>query len=149
MKANEGVQDIRAIKFIGELSGVKTYSPYVHTFSLGFCPLLCCTAADDSSVFSDLKAAFVRVPPTATASDLTGTTFIHVFEDEKFPHGNDNNAALVHIIAPRGDSYPTPETFLSAVQLAATTLMNALCDFNGYARRHSGTPRLRKLVVAR
>lgn len=80
---------------------------------------------------------------------MTGSTFIHIFEDGKCPHKNDNNAAVAHMIAPQGSDYATAEAFLDAVELSAMNLMTTLCDYNGYTRRHSGAPRLRKLSVAR
>lgn len=88
---------------------------------------------------------------------------LHLILNAPFILLSENNAAVVHVIAPRGNLYSTAEDFLDAVEHTAANvglycsfkygvillvwfqLMTALCDYNGYSRRsHNGSLRLRK-----
>ena len=75
-----------------------------------------------------LDACLVYIPKDA-GDHHQGTVFLDVFK-ENFPADNPENRAMIYVVPPKGDSYPTDKAFLKAVRDTAGRLYMVQNKYN-------------------
>ena len=78
-----------------------------------------------------VQFAMIQKPSVQSACiDFDGIVFINVFKEDLRPYQIDSNYAMIYVVPPMGNLYPTPNDFLHAVEATAENIIRAVMKYN-------------------